>query len=134
VGVKEIEVCLLFDLPADMQRVILGYVPLADLARLACLSKELRTAYVERVTKRDTAVTALLESHFLRAFRKGLTPAQTALPRDLVVHPPVRALPARHPSPPPSFPPPSLPHCLPTRTRADEEGMGRGGCLYVTKM
>jgi hypothetical protein len=72
-----------------MQSVILGYVPLADLARLACLSKQLRPAYVERVTKRDAVVTALLETHFTPAFREGLLPAQTALPRDLIVQPQV---------------------------------------------
>jgi hypothetical protein len=80
----------LFDLPADMQRVTLGYLPLVDLARVACLSKELRTAYVDRVMKRDTAVAALLESHFTADFREGLKPAQTALPWDLIVFPQVR--------------------------------------------
>jgi hypothetical protein len=86
-GVKEAEVFPILDLPADMQRVVLGYVPLADLARLACLNKELRTAYVDRVMKRDTVVGALLQSHFPPEFRDGLS--QTALPLDLVVHPQV---------------------------------------------
>ncbi len=132
-GVKDADVFPLFELPADMQRVILGYLPLVDLARLARLNKELRIACVERVTKRDAAVTALLESHFPPAFREGLTPAHTALPRDLVVHPPVRgsrSLPATplllHPSPllTPFYWPPL---CLPTRTRAD----GKGGCVSM---
>jgi hypothetical protein len=82
----------LLELPTDMQRVILGYVPLSDFARLACVSKELRTAYVERVTKRDATVTTLLGSHFAAAFREGLSPAQTALPWDLIVYPLVREL------------------------------------------
>jgi hypothetical protein len=79
----------LLDLPAEMQGLVLGYLPLADLARLACLNKELRAAYGERVTKRDTAVAALLQSQFTAKFRQGLSPAQTALPRDLVAHPQV---------------------------------------------
>jgi hypothetical protein len=76
-----------------MQRLILGYVPLRDLARLACLCKDLRTPYGERVKERDAAVTTVLESHFTAEFREGLTPAHTALPYDLVVDPPVRTLP-----------------------------------------
>jgi hypothetical protein len=92
VGVEQVEVFPLLDLPPDMQRVILGYVPLPDLARLACVSKELRTAYVERVTKRDATVAALLGSHFVAAFREGLSPAHTGLPWDLIVDPLVRDL------------------------------------------
>jgi hypothetical protein len=80
----------IWDLPADMQMVIWGFVPLADLARLACLSKQLRTACRERVLKRNDVVAALLQSHFTAEFREGLTPVQTALPWDLVVHPQVR--------------------------------------------
>jgi hypothetical protein len=89
-GVKQVEVFPLLALPADMQRVILGYVPLSDFARLAAVSKELRTAYVERVTKRDATVTTLMGSHFAAGFRKGLSPAQTALPCDLIVSPQVQ--------------------------------------------
>jgi hypothetical protein len=73
-----------------MQMVIWGFVPLADLACLACVSKQLHTACVDRVRKRDGVVAALLESHFTAEFREGLPPAQTALPWDLVVHPQVR--------------------------------------------
>ncbi len=83
----------LLQLPAEMQSLILGYVSLRDLARLACLNRELRAAYGERVEERDAAVTSVLESHFTAEFREGLTPAQTALPYDLVVDPPVRRLP-----------------------------------------
>jgi hypothetical protein len=80
-------------LPADMQSLILEYVSLRDLARLACLSKPLRAAYKDRVRTRDAAVTSVLESHFTAEFRDGLNPAQTSFPYDLVVDPPVRRLP-----------------------------------------
>jgi hypothetical protein len=80
-------------LPGDMQRLVLEYVPLRDLARLACVSKHLHAAYRDRTQERDAAVTALLESHFTPEFRARLTPAQTALPYDLIVDPPVRKLP-----------------------------------------
>jgi hypothetical protein len=89
-GVNQVEGVSLSNLPADMQRVILGYLPLVDLARLACVNNELRTAYVDRVTERDTAVAALLESHFTAEFREGLSPTQRALPYDLIVLPQVR--------------------------------------------
>jgi hypothetical protein len=82
----------LLQLPLDMLRVILGYVPLRDLARLACLCKDLRTPYRDRTRKRDTAVADVLDSHFTAEFRKRRTPAQTALPHDLIVDPPVRAV------------------------------------------
>ncbi len=87
---KEADIFSLLELPEDMLRIIVGYLPLADLARLACVSKELHTPYVERVNQRDTAVSALLELHFTAEFRQGLSPAQTALPRDLVADPQVR--------------------------------------------
>jgi hypothetical protein len=80
----------LLKLPEEMQRLILAHVPLRELARLACLSKELRAVYRDRTRDRDAAVTALLESHFPAGFREGLTPEQTALPNDLIVDPPVR--------------------------------------------
>jgi hypothetical protein len=86
---KEANLFPALELPEDMQSIVLGYLPLADLARLACLSKELRMAYVERVTKRDTAVAALIDTHFTAKFREGLSLAQTALPNDLVMHPQV---------------------------------------------
>jgi hypothetical protein len=78
------------DLPPDMQRLILGWISLRQMAQLACLSAELRSMYLERVKKRDAAVASLLESHFTADFREGLSPSQTALPRDLIVDPPVR--------------------------------------------
>jgi hypothetical protein len=76
-----------------MQRAILGCVPLRDLARLACLCKDLRTPYQDRHWERDTAVAKALGCHFTAEFREALTPSQTALPHDLIVDPPVRALP-----------------------------------------
>jgi hypothetical protein len=79
-------------LPEEMQRLILGHLPLRDLARVACLSMDFRTSYWERVTQRDTVVADLLQSQFSAAFREGLTLADTALPRDLIVDSPVRRL------------------------------------------
>ncbi len=83
----------LLQLPPEMQSLILGYVSLRDLARLACVSKPLRATYKDRVRTRDAAVSGLLESHFTAEFRDWLNPAQTSLPYDLVVDPPVRRLP-----------------------------------------
>jgi hypothetical protein len=77
-------------MPADLQRLILGMVPLRTLAQMACLSKELRAVYWRRAGDRDAAVAAHVESHFTAEFREGLSLTQTALPRDLIVHPPVR--------------------------------------------
>jgi hypothetical protein len=96
VGPGAAEVFPLLKLPGDMQRLVLGYVPLREFACLACLSKHFRTAYEGRVSTRDTAVAGLLESHFPAEFRAGLTPAQTALPYDLIVNPPVRGGPLAH--------------------------------------
>jgi hypothetical protein len=90
VGVQESKGFPLLKLPEAMQRLILAHIPLRELARMACLSKELRAVYRDRTRDRDAAVTAVLESHFPAEFREGLTPAQTALPNDLVVVPPVR--------------------------------------------
>jgi hypothetical protein len=80
----------IMDLPTDMQRHVLGAMPLCDLARMACLSKELRVVYLDRVKKRDDVVADLLESQFTEEFREGLSTTQTSLPRDLIVEPPVR--------------------------------------------
>ncbi len=65
------------------------YLPLRDLARLACVNKELRTAYVERVMTRARAIAAVLDSHFRPEFHEGLSAAQTVPPVDLVIHPQV---------------------------------------------
>jgi hypothetical protein len=73
--------------------ILLARVPLRKLARLACLSKELHLVYLDRVKLRDAVVAAHLESDFPADFREGLLRADTALPRDLVVDPPVRNTP-----------------------------------------
>jgi hypothetical protein len=80
------------DLALDMQRLILGLLPLRQLAQLGCLSKELRNLYWERVEQRDVVIASKLETHFTAEFRENLRPEETSLPRDLVVDPPVRDL------------------------------------------
>jgi hypothetical protein len=84
VGAMDLKTMPFFDLPADLQRLILGLIPLRRLAQLACLNKDLRSVCLDRVKKRDAAVAALLESHFTAEFREGLSSTQTALPRDLM--------------------------------------------------
>ncbi len=86
-----------FDLPGDLQQLIWGLVPLRKLAQMASLSKELRVVCLDRVKKRDAAVATMVESCTTAEFREGLWWAKTALPRDLIVDPPVRQ---------PYFPPP----------------------------
>jgi hypothetical protein len=93
VGVQQDKGFPLLDLPEEMQRLILGHIPLRELARTACLSTALRATYRDRTQDRDAGITAVLESHFTAEFREGLTPAQTALPYDLIVDPPVRGPP-----------------------------------------
>jgi hypothetical protein len=83
----------LLEFPPELQRHILGWIPLRELAQLACLNKEFRDVYVDRVNQRDAVVVSLLESHSTPDFRGALSCTQTlALPRDLVVDPPVRPL------------------------------------------
>jgi hypothetical protein len=90
VVVQESKLFTILDLPPDMQRVILGPLPLRQLVQLACLSKGLRNMCLERVQQRDAVVAARLESDFTTEFRQGLRPADTSLPQDLLVEPPVR--------------------------------------------
>ncbi len=90
-GVKESNPVPFLDLPEEMQRLVLRYIPLRQFAQLACLRKELRMLYLERVGERDVVVAAVLKSHFTAEFSEGLTDAQIALPRDLLVQPEVRA-------------------------------------------
>jgi hypothetical protein len=88
------KVCRMYpftNLPPDIQSRILAYVPLRNLAQVASLCKGFRALYLERVMEREEVVSGLLESHFTAEFREGLYPADTALPRDLIVDPPVRA-------------------------------------------
>lgn len=80
------------DLPRDLQRLILGYLPLQDLAKVACCSRRARAAYLERIRERDEVVADRLRSDFTAEFREGLFPAQLALPRDLIVTPAVRTM------------------------------------------
>ncbi len=78
--------------PTDLQRHILGLVPLRSMAQLACLNKELRNVYLDRVKQRDAVLVDLLGSHFTPESREGLCRAHLALPRDLIVDPPVDPL------------------------------------------
>jgi hypothetical protein len=89
VDVKEVEVFPFPDLPLELQWQILGRLSFRELAQLACLSKQLRAFCMDRVRERDRVVADHLESDFTPEFREGLSPAQTALPRDLVVDPQV---------------------------------------------
>jgi hypothetical protein len=93
VGVMVLATCHLLDLPEDLQRLILRKVPLRESAQVACLGTRLRTVYLDRVKERDAAVAGLLESHFTAEFREGLSSAEIALPRDLIVDPQVRGCP-----------------------------------------
>jgi hypothetical protein len=98
VGVMVLATSHLLDLPADLQRLILQTVPLREMARLACLSTGLRSAYLDRVKERDAAIAALRKSHFTAGFSDGLSSAETALPRDLIVLPQVRGSPSVRPA------------------------------------
>jgi hypothetical protein len=84
----------LLELPVDLQRHVLGWVPLREVAQLACLNSELRSVYLDRVKHRDAVLGSLLECHFTPDFREGLSHtrmgcALMALPRDLIVTPSV---------------------------------------------
>jgi hypothetical protein len=89
-GGKERAAIPLNDLPQLCIDLVLGRVPLRKLAHLACLSKELHLVYLDRVKERDEVVAARLDTDFQADFRERLLPADTALPRDLIVDPPVR--------------------------------------------
>jgi hypothetical protein len=89
-GTKPPQNYSLVALPLHLQRLIVESLHLRTLAQMACLNTDLRTLYLERVNKRDTVVAGLLESQFTANLRQGLTPGTTALPRDLIVNPPVR--------------------------------------------
>ncbi len=78
------------DLPALCKELVLALLPLRKLAELACMSKEFRNVYIDLVKERNDVVEARLQSDFPAAFRNGLLPADTALPRDQIVDPPVR--------------------------------------------
>jgi hypothetical protein len=82
-----VQKCGFNDVPRVHQRHIveMAEIPLRALAQLACLCKDMHALYLERVQERDAHVANLLVSCFEADFRDGLTPAQTALPRDLIV-------------------------------------------------
>jgi hypothetical protein len=82
----------LLNIPSELHRLILEYLPLLTLARLASTSKDFWAAYWGRVQERDRVVATRVKSDFTAEFREGLSPADTALPRDLHVDPPVRAM------------------------------------------
>jgi hypothetical protein len=78
------------NLPLELQSLILESLPLRMMRELARSSRERRPAFVARLTERERVVAELLSSHFTDEFRQLLPAAQTALPNDLVVKPPVR--------------------------------------------
>ncbi len=79
------------DLPPDIHEYILSLVTLAELAGLATLGKDLRAAYMERLNQREACIEACLAKDWPVEVTEGLSPADTAVPRDLIVSPPVSA-------------------------------------------
>ncbi len=77
------------DLPFDIQLAILADIPLAELARLATLSKGMRAAYEERLKERQSCIQERLAEGWLGLLSRQLSQADMAVPRDLVVSPPV---------------------------------------------
>jgi hypothetical protein len=59
------------------------------MAQLACLNKELHNVYLDRVKQRDAVFASLVDSHFPLRILMGLSDTPMALPRDLIVNPPV---------------------------------------------
>jgi hypothetical protein len=80
------------DLPLDVLLTILADAPLAELARLATLGKDLRAAYKERLKDREACIRARLAEDWPAEVTEGLSAADMAVPRDLIVSPPVSAL------------------------------------------
>jgi hypothetical protein len=76
-------------MPFDIQLAILADIPLAELARLATLGKALRAAYKERLKERGVCIEASLAEGWPVEVTEGLSAADTAVPRDLIVSPPV---------------------------------------------
>jgi hypothetical protein len=98
------------DLPPDTQETILGMVladaPLAQLARLATLCKAMRAAYRERLAERLACIQECFRNskrHIMDLYTTGwglevtagLLEVHMAVPRDLIVSPPV-CLPAEY--------------------------------------
>jgi hypothetical protein len=78
-------------MPLDIQLSVLAYVPLADLARLATLSKGMRAVYTERLQERETCIDARVDKAPDDVIQR-LAAVDIAVPRDLVVTPPVSLL------------------------------------------
>jgi hypothetical protein len=74
-------------MPIDLQLAILEYIPLAELARLATLSKGIRAAYKDRLQERQTCISAGLAQGWPEEVTEGLSAADIAVPRDFVVTP-----------------------------------------------
>jgi hypothetical protein len=79
-------------LPLDLQLHILSYAPLAALARMATVSKYMLAVYKERLQERQACMDANLAEGWPAETTEGLSPADMAVPRDLVVSPPVSPL------------------------------------------
>jgi hypothetical protein len=79
------------DLPLDIQRYILSFIPLAELAGLAPWARTLVAAYEERLEERQACIEASLAQGWPEGMMEGLSAADTAVPRDLIVSPPVSA-------------------------------------------
>ncbi len=80
------------DLPLDVQLHILSFIPLAELARLAPLGKVMRAGYKERLKERQACIEGSLAEGWPVEVTEGLSAADMAVPRDLIVSPPVSAL------------------------------------------
>ncbi len=72
-----------------MHNFILAGASLAELARLAILSKGMRAAYEERLKERKSCIQERLAEGWPAQFTQGLSEEDMAVPRDLVVSPPV---------------------------------------------
>jgi hypothetical protein len=77
------------DMPLELQLHIMGLAPLADLARAATLCKGMQAAYRERLQEREACIQANLAEGWPPEVTDGLSEAHMALPRDLIVTPPV---------------------------------------------
>jgi hypothetical protein len=75
-----------------MRLHILTFIPLAELARLASTGKALRALYREQLKERQTRIDAALAAGWPKEVTDGLSEADKAVPRDLVVFPPVSYL------------------------------------------
>lgn len=77
------------DTPLDIQLLILEYIPLAQLARLATLCKLMQAVYGERLQERETCIQARMAEAWPAEVTEGLSAADTAVPRDLITSSPV---------------------------------------------